>query len=234
MDQPHHMYEGYLFFKADPLPGHQPTWWRVERSWMCFTQVDLYTMIHQRAFQISAANQYQALSTERRLQLDQLIHERRQQDAFAEWSCAYAEEHTRVTSGQDSISHGLETIAMTAILMRRPRATKIHPRTPMGDLVDLSRLRPSIMGVTTASGLSAGRTHSHSLAVSKTHRDPIPSSTQGRASRTCLEHALFGRQSKTMNGSALPERWSGEYWLNIPSQGPVHSRDGEFFAQLTI
>ena len=200
------VYDGYLFLKAHPLPGQRPTWSRVERIRMRRTQNEFYGMVHNRALAIDAASQYDALNTEVRAQVDQLVHDGRQLSSGSEWSCAYAEEHTRVTSGRDSISHGLETIAMTAILMRRPRATKIHPRTPMGDLVDLSRLRPSIMGVTTASGLSAGRTHSHNLAVSKTHRDPIPSPTQGRASRTCLEHALFGRQSKTMNGSALPER----------------------------
>lgn len=206
---PQNKYEGYLFFKADPLPGHRSTWYRVERNRIDFTQVDLYRMIYQRAFQISAARQYMALSKELRCQVNQLIHERRQQDPSVEWSCAYAEEHKRVASGRDTISQGPETIAMTVILMRRPWATKVHPRTPIGDLVDLSMLRhpngqDHYMGLATAFGFAAGRTLSHDFAMSNTHQNSIPQSTQERASRTCLEQALFGCQSRTMNRSTIP------------------------------
>ncbi|KAJ5240362.1 uncharacterized protein N7469_001953 [Penicillium citrinum] len=130
MDQPHsqNVYEGYLFFKANPLPGHRPTWYRVERSRIDFTQVELYRMIYTRAFKISAAKQYWALSTQLRLQVDQLVHERCQQDRCVEWSCAYAEEHKRVAGGRDIISHSPETIAMQTIGHENP------PENPDGRL----------------------------------------------------------------------------------------------------
>ncbi|KAK5790574.1 hypothetical protein VI817_007861 [Penicillium citrinum] len=211
MDQPHsqNVYEGYLFFKADPLPGHRPTWYRVERSRIDFTQVELYRMIYTRAFKISAAKQYEALSTELRLQVNQLIHERRQQDRCVEWSCAYAEEHKGVAGGRDTISHGPDTIAMTVILICRPSATKTHRRTPMGDLVDLSMLRhhneqDHYVRLTTASGSPAElQTLYHDIAMRNTHQNPIPPPTQEKASRICLERALFGHHSRTMNRSAL-------------------------------
>ncbi|KAJ5369388.1 hypothetical protein N7509_014000 [Penicillium cosmopolitanum] len=112
---------------------------------MDFTQPEFYGMIYDRAFEISAAGQYQALSDERRAYVNQLIHDRRHQDPSGEWSCAYAKEHRRFVNDRDTLEHDDDAIAMTVILMQRPWTPKAYPRTSMGDLVDL-RIPPYLNG----------------------------------------------------------------------------------------
>jgi hypothetical protein len=219
MDQPYlcNVYEGYLLFKADPLPGQRMTWGRVERTRMHLTQADFYRMIYERAFEISAANQYQALPTELRVHVDKLIHERRRQDASVEWSCTYAEEHRRVTADRDALDRGPGIIAMTIILMRRPWAPRGYRRTPMGDLVDMSMPpcsngREQDVKFATVPDFPAGHTHPHDLAM----RNSYPSSRaqpaqersgNERASMACLLQALSEHhQPRAMKRYGLPGR----------------------------
>ncbi|KAJ5974818.1 hypothetical protein N7481_008525 [Penicillium waksmanii] len=114
MSQPQlrNVYDGYLFFRADPLPQQSATWARVERTQMDFTQPELYSMIYDRAFEISAASQYQALSDERRAHVNQLIHDRRHQDPSGEWNCAYAKEHRRFVNDRDTLENDGDAIAI--------------------------------------------------------------------------------------------------------------------------
>lgn len=132
-------YEGYQFFKADPIPGQKATWTRVERTRMHLSQGEFYKMVHKRADKISAAQQYQKLSATRRAHVNQLIHERKKFDPSVEWSCVYAKERDRASKARNALRADYETVSMEIILMKRPLNTKPYPRTPMGDLVDLAR-----------------------------------------------------------------------------------------------
>lgn len=125
------IYEGYKFFKADPIPGQKATWTRVERTQMHLSQSELYKLVQKRANKISPAQQYQGLSRTRRAHVNQLIHEQRRCEPQVEWSCVYAKE--RLAHRDD---YG--TVSMDIVLMKRPMRTKPYPRTPMGDLVDLN------------------------------------------------------------------------------------------------
>ncbi|KAJ5218664.1 uncharacterized protein N7498_000763 [Penicillium cinerascens] len=131
------VYEGYKFFKADPMPGQKATWTRVERTQMHLNQSEFYKMVRKRANKVSAAQQYQNLSNTRRAHVNQLIHEQRRNDPNVEWSCVYAKERDRPSKARNALRDDYETVSMDIILMKRPMKTKTYPRTPMGDLVDL-------------------------------------------------------------------------------------------------
>ncbi|KAJ5677746.1 uncharacterized protein N7477_003379 [Penicillium maclennaniae] len=131
------VYEGYKFFKADPIPGQKATWTRVERTKMHLDQSEFYKMVQKRANKVSAARQYQNLSDTRRAHVNQLIHEQRRSDPNVEWSCVYAKERDRPAKARNAHRNDYETVSMDIILMKRPMRTKSYPRTPMGDLVDL-------------------------------------------------------------------------------------------------
>lgn len=131
------VYEGYKFFKADPIPGQEATWTRVERTQMHISQSELYKMVQERANKMSAAQQYHNLSDTRRAHVNQLIHEQRRGDPQVEWSCVYAKERDRPSKARNAHRDDYETVSMEIILMKRPIKTKSYPRTPMGDLVDL-------------------------------------------------------------------------------------------------
>lgn len=131
------VYEGYKFFKADPIPGQKATWTRVERTKMHLDQSEFYKMVQKRANKVSAAQQYQNLSNIRRAHVNQLIHEQRRSDPNVEWSCVYAKERDRPAKARNAHRNDYETVSMDIILMQRPMRTRSYPRTPMGDLVDL-------------------------------------------------------------------------------------------------
>lgn len=128
------IYKGFTFFKADLPPGMSPTWRRVERTELHFTQRELYKMVRKRAHRYSAAQQYQHLCNLRQAHVNQLIDEHRRNDPSVEWSCVYVKERDRHVHGSHDDG---TTISMDVILMRR-KLTTIYPRTPMGDIVDLS------------------------------------------------------------------------------------------------
>ncbi|KAJ5587509.1 uncharacterized protein N7459_003274 [Penicillium hispanicum] len=132
------VYEGYQFFKADPIPGQKATWTRVERTEMHLTQSEFYKLVQKRANKVSAAQQYQNLSDTRRAHVNQLIHEQRRLDPSGEWSCVYAKERDRPAKARNAHRDDYETVSMDIILMKRPMKTKSYPRTPMGELVDLN------------------------------------------------------------------------------------------------
>lgn len=132
-------YEGYRFFKADPIPGQTPTWTRVERTRMHLSQSEFYNMVQKRANKTSAAHQYQKLSATRRAHVNQLIHEQKKLDPSVEWSCVYAKERDRASKARNAHPADYETVSMEIILMKRPLNNRTYPRTPMGDLVDLAQ-----------------------------------------------------------------------------------------------
>lgn len=124
------VYDGFKFFKADPIPGQKANWTRVERTQMHLSQSELYHMVQKRANKMSAAKQYLTLSDTRRAHVNKLIHEQRRYEPQFEWSCVYAKERTSHRDDQGVTS-------MDVVLMKRPMRTRPNPRTPMGDLVDL-------------------------------------------------------------------------------------------------
>lgn len=132
------LYEGYTFFKADPVPGQQASWNRVERTQMHLSQSEFYKMVQKRAGKISAAQQYQTMAEIRRAHVDQLIHEQRRSDPQIEWSCVYAKECDRPSKPRNAHPRDYETVSMDIVLLKRPMDAKLYPRTPMGDLVDLA------------------------------------------------------------------------------------------------
>ncbi|KAJ5370640.1 uncharacterized protein N7496_006732 [Penicillium cataractarum] len=132
-------YEGYQFFKADPIPGQKPSWTRVERTRMHLSQSEFYKLVHKRANKTSAAHQYQKLSATRRAHVNQLIHEQKKLDPSVEWSCVYAKERDRASKARNAHRADYETVSMEIILMKRPLNNRPYPRTPMGDLVDLAQ-----------------------------------------------------------------------------------------------
>ncbi|KAJ5651136.1 uncharacterized protein N7484_004859 [Penicillium longicatenatum] len=131
------IYEGYKFFKADPIPGQEPSWTKVERTKMHMTQRDFCRKVQKRANKISAAQQYQFLSGIRQAHVNQLIAELRPLDPSVEWSCVYAKEREKPSKARNNHRDDYEIVSMQIILMKRPVETKTHFRTPMGDLVDL-------------------------------------------------------------------------------------------------
>ncbi|KAJ5646218.1 hypothetical protein N7490_002590 [Penicillium lividum] len=131
------IYEGYKFFKADPIPGEEASWTKVERTKMLMTQSDFCRKVQKRANKISAAQQYQFLSEVRQAHINQLIAERRLLTPEVEWSCVYAKEREKPSKARNAHRDDYEIVSMQIILMQRPVKTKTHFRTPMGDLVDL-------------------------------------------------------------------------------------------------
>lgn len=116
-------FQGYRFFRADPLPGQIATWEKVERTEMQFRQSELYKMVAKRADRSSSAQQYKCLPDAHRLQVDQLIHEHLRKDFSLDWSCVYAKQRYKHRE------------SLEVILMARPKGTNSHPRTPLGDFV---------------------------------------------------------------------------------------------------
>lgn len=131
------IYEGYKFFKADPIPGQEPSWTKVERTKIIMTQREFCRKVQKRANKISAAQQYQFLSEIRQAHVNQLIAELRPLNPNVEWSCVYAKERERPSKARNNHRDDYEIVSMQIILMKRPVETKTHFRTPMGDLVDL-------------------------------------------------------------------------------------------------
>ncbi|CAL5870839.1 uncharacterized protein PFLUO_LOCUS5080 [Penicillium psychrofluorescens] len=132
-------YEGYTLFKADPAPGQKASWSLVERTEMHLNQRELFKMVQKGANKVSAAQQYQNLSSLRRAHVNQLIFEKRKSDPQVEWSCVYAKERSRPSKARNATrSSDYETVSMDIILMKRPARTQSYPRTAMGDLVDLA------------------------------------------------------------------------------------------------
>lgn len=129
--------EGYTFFKVDALPGSRTTWARAERTPMFTHKDELLKMVRERAFHVSAAQQYFGLSGALREHLLRLIDDRKFDVPNALWSCVYAKEH-KCSSERDDKKHKAETVAMDIILMRRPRVIGPYPQSPMGDIVDLN------------------------------------------------------------------------------------------------
>lgn len=203
------VYDGYLFLKAHPLPGQRPTWSRVERIRMRRTQNEFYGMVHNRALAIDAASQYDALNTEVRAQVDQLVHDGRQLSSGSEWSCAYAKECKGTASGHDNAFHDPEPASVTVILMCRPLCTKIYPRTPMGDLVDLriSLRHDQYARVSTAPGSPLTHAFLRDFAMSNTHQMYMPPPMGERICRTCLQPAPLHPQSRITHQSVLPDRY---------------------------
>lgn len=131
------VYDGYKFFKADPIPGQEASWTKVERTKMIMSQRDFCKKVQKRANKISAAQQYQSLSEIRQAHINQLIAEKRPIDPNVEWSCVYAKERQKASKPRNARRDDYEVVSMQIILMKRPANTKTHFRTPMGDLVDL-------------------------------------------------------------------------------------------------
>ncbi|KAJ5620295.1 hypothetical protein N7510_004279 [Penicillium lagena] len=132
-------YEGYTLFKADPAPGQKTSWSLVERTEMHLNQREFFKMVQKGANKVSAAQQYQNLSSLRRAHVNQLIFEKRKSDPQVEWSCVYAKERSRPSKARNATrSSDYETVSMDIILMKRPVRTQSYPRTAMGDLVDLA------------------------------------------------------------------------------------------------
>lgn len=72
------LFEGYTFFKADPIPGQMPCWRRVQRTQMSPSQFEYAVEKFQnRSQSISEAQQYLRLSEIRRTHVKQLIDEKR-------------------------------------------------------------------------------------------------------------------------------------------------------------
>jgi hypothetical protein len=124
--------EGYTMFRADPLPPAMPTWYKVERTHMFANIDEMRQMVRERAFNISAAQQYQNLSRILQEHVNLLIHDRKIDDSDGVWSCVFAREEKK-----SSREYSPETVALDVILMRRPLGKNRYPTSPMGDLVDL-------------------------------------------------------------------------------------------------
>ncbi|KAJ5266462.1 hypothetical protein N7478_009270 [Penicillium angulare] len=136
-ETPRVRYEGYKFFKADPIPGQRPTWTKVERMEMHLSEGELCKKVQKRANKVSAAQQYQNLSKACQAHINQLIHEKRQTNIKGDWSCVYAKQRERPSKPRNARPSDYEIVSMQVILMQRPLQTTSYPRTPMGDLVDL-------------------------------------------------------------------------------------------------
>ncbi|KAJ5622703.1 hypothetical protein N7528_005935 [Penicillium herquei] len=137
-------YKGYKFFKADPIPGQKASWTKVERMEMDLSQNELRKKVQKRADKVSAAHQYQTLSEIRQAHVNQLIHEHRQMFPQGDWSCVYAKQRERASKARNANREDYETVSMQVILMQRPLQTRTHPRTPMGELVDLRQFDASL------------------------------------------------------------------------------------------
>ncbi|KAJ5737370.1 uncharacterized protein N7483_002495 [Penicillium malachiteum] len=140
-------YKCYKFFKADPIPGQEASWTKVERIEMDLSQEELREEVHRRADKFSAGHQYQALSEIRQAHVNRLIHEHREMFPWVDWSCVYAKQIEQAAKARNANREDYETVSMTVILMQRPLQTLTHPRTPMGELVDLRQRHTSLTHV---------------------------------------------------------------------------------------
>ncbi|CAI7582063.1 unnamed protein product [Penicillium pancosmium] len=208
-------YEGFQFFKADPMPGQKATWSRVERTHMHLSQSEFYKMVHKRANKVSAAQQYQNLSDTRRAHVNQLIHEQRRNDPSNEWSCVYAKECDRASKPRNAHRDDYETVSMDVILMKRPMKTKVYPRTPMGDLVDLGVTftrqdsnRPSAIlmspGYQTAPPFVPGQIIGPGYVVQGPLPQPV--SVTSPFTRLDLGRASTEDQYRSTHGHTVPEK----------------------------
>jgi hypothetical protein len=59
--------KGLKIYKADPVPGENLSWSKVEYTEMLLTQHDLYAVVDKRADRISTARQYHSLSASLRM-----------------------------------------------------------------------------------------------------------------------------------------------------------------------
>jgi hypothetical protein len=141
------IFEGYKFYKADPIPGEEATWKCIERTELHIEPKLLCEMIHERADRYSATQQYLNLRRDQRAQVDLLVQEQRENDQ-KEWSCVYAKENYDANKARNPGPDDFETVSIVIILMGRPMKTTKYPRTPMGDLVDLRELRDPYKGKT--------------------------------------------------------------------------------------
>ncbi|KAJ6004689.1 hypothetical protein N7540_013058 [Penicillium herquei] len=146
-DIPPIAYKCYKFFKADPISGQKASWTKVERIEMDLSQKKLRKKVHRRAEKLSAAHQYLALSEKRQAHVNQLIYEHRQTFPWGDWSCVYAKQTEQATTARNANREDYETVSMKVILMQRPLQTGAHPRTAMGELVDLQRCHTSLTHV---------------------------------------------------------------------------------------
>ncbi|KAJ5737316.1 uncharacterized protein N7483_002510 [Penicillium malachiteum] len=135
--RPLERYKAYDFFKADPIPGQKPSWTKVDRIESELSQDKLSKKVHKRAKKVSAAHQYQMLSDFRQAHVNLLLHDLKQIYPQVDWSCVYAKERKRSSKARNANLEDFETVSMQVILMQRSLYTKTHPRTPMGELVDL-------------------------------------------------------------------------------------------------
>ncbi|KAJ5720163.1 hypothetical protein N7493_007041 [Penicillium malachiteum] len=108
------------------------------------SQNELRKKVQKRADKVSAAHQYQTLSEIRQAHVNQLIHEHRQMYPQGDWSCVYAKQRERASKARNANREDYETVSMQVILMQRPLKTRTHPRTPMGELVDLRQFDASL------------------------------------------------------------------------------------------
>jgi hypothetical protein len=98
--------------------GQRATWARVERTQMHLTQDEFYKTIIKRAYEVSAACQYQNLSYIRRAHVDRLIYDRRQRDRSAEWKCVYSDGYKMPSKAPNALNENYETISVTVILRK--------------------------------------------------------------------------------------------------------------------
>ncbi|KAJ5900236.1 uncharacterized protein N7473_004306 [Penicillium subrubescens] len=132
------MFKGLKIYKADPIPGNEYSWSRVECTEMVLTQRELYSMVDKRADQISAAKQYQRLPEALRALINHVLGELKERDVGVEWSCAYIENRG---SSSKCPCDCQKRESLVLILMKRPRNRGPWLRTPMGDLIDFGSRR---------------------------------------------------------------------------------------------
>ncbi|KAJ6038819.1 uncharacterized protein N7446_012629 [Penicillium canescens] len=131
--------KGYKFYKADPSLDEAATWACAERTELRMKQEQLYEMIHERAEDYSARQQYKNLSRDQRAQVTQLAEDQRVDYPRMEWSCVYAKESYYANKARNPNRHDFETVSMTIIMTGRPMEPTKYPRTPMGEYVDLRK-----------------------------------------------------------------------------------------------
>ena len=126
-------YEGYTFFKADPVSGQKATWSRAERTKMHLSQNELIKLVQKKSKKTPSSLQYQKLSKPKRHHVDQLIDEHRMRDPRAEWNCVYVKEVEKPYKGKDSRRGDYETVSMDIVIVRKP----LSSATSRSSLVDL-------------------------------------------------------------------------------------------------
>jgi hypothetical protein len=95
-----------------------------------FASIDeMRQMVRERAFNISAAQQYQNLPPILREHVNLLLHDHKLDDPDGQWSCVFAREEKKFSREYSS-----ETVALDVILMRRPLGKKALSYKPNGGL----------------------------------------------------------------------------------------------------